>query len=231
MKLIFLEKQKREDDATSFIFQPKKKFTWKAGQYLFYTIPNNNPDNRGITRYFTISSAPFEEIPTITTRIFNKPTTFKKSLLKLKPGDETEANGPDGDFVVEDPKRNFVFIAGGIGITPFHSILKEADHRKQKISVNLLYANKNENSVFKTDLESFKKNNPKLKIEYFLSPEHIDEKKLAEMVYGKSSIVNPVFYISGPNSFVRAIRDMTKAQGVKKENIKTDMFSGYESIN
>ena len=230
MKLIFQEKHKAEGDTYSFIFKPKTRsdLVWKAGQYLFYTIPNNNPDNRGVTRYFTISSAQFEGHDAITTRIFDKPRTNKKSLMKLKSVDEIEASGPDGQFVidsdligVEDPKRNFVFISGGIGITPFRSILKQADHDGQKLNVKLLYGNRDEDFVFKSELESFRKDNPSLKIEYVISPNHIDNLTIEQ--FSNSSI----FYISGPAPFVRALRDIAKSQGVSKENIKLDSFPGY----
>ncbi|MEK7573036.1 MAG: FAD-dependent oxidoreductase [Patescibacteria group bacterium] len=221
MKLIFQERRKAEGDAYAFIFKPKRKFSWRAGQYLFYTFPNPNPDSRGITRYFTISSAPFEEYIEITTRIFDKPSTFKKSLLKLKSGDEIEASGPDGQFVIENPKRNFVFISGGIGITPFRSILKQADHDGQKLNVKLLYGNRDEDFVFKSELESFRKDNPSLKIEYVISPNHIDNLTIEQ--FSNSSI----FYISGPAPFVRTLRDIAQSQGVAKENIKLDSFPGY----
>lgn len=231
MKLVFVERQKREGDTVFFIFKPKRKFLWKPGQYLFYTIPTKNPDNRGVTRYFTISSTPFEGQVSITTRIFEKPSSFKKSLMKLKKGDEIEASGPDGDFVVDDTKRNLVFIAGGIGITPFRSILMEYAHKNIKLNVQLLYANKDENIVFKEELESLKNKNSNLEINYFISPAHIDEKiinhQLASRAGGSSIVNHPIFYISGPSNFVRAIRDIVKSQGVPKENLKLDFFSGY----
>ena len=240
MKLTFVEKRKEAGNVFTFIFKPKTRsdlvwFVWKpglpasaqpwqAGQYLFYTIPNSNPDIRGVTRYFTISSAPFEKHIAITTKIFEKPSTFKKSLLKLKIGDEIEANGPDGDFVIEDPKRNLVFIAGGIGITPFRSILLDLSNRNLKPSIRLLYANHDENIVFKEELESLKNKNSNLKINYFISPTYIDEATVKSQLL----IVNrPLVFISGPSPFVRTIRVLILDQGVEKENIKTDSFSGY----
>lgn len=229
MKLIFQEKKKEEDDATTFIFQPPKDFSWRAGQYLFYTLPTNNPDNRGITRYFTISSAPEEKFVSITTRINKDSSTFKKTLDKLKPGYEIEASGPDGEFIIEDTKRSFVFIAGGVGITPFHSILREVYLKKKKLNAILLYANRNDEPVFGNELESIK-DKIGLKIEYFILPAQIDQNVLRSIVNNQSSIINHSFYISGANSFVRIIRDTLKEEGVGKENIKTDMFSGYSSI-
>lgn len=224
MILIFVESRREAGDAVSFIFKPKRKFSWRAGQYLFYTIPNNNPDNRGVTRYFTISSAPSEEHITITTRIFEKPSTFKNSLMKLRTGDEIEASGPDGDFIIENQKRNFVFIAGGIGITPFRSILLDLAHKNLKPNMQLLYANHDENIVFKEELELITKRNSNLKINYFISSTRIDKKTFSTIPYSLDAIR---YYISGPTNFVRAIRDIVKSQSISKENIKTDFFSGY----
>src|SRR3990167_4362886 len=91
MLLTFFEKKQETADVFSFIFKTDEPIKWRAGQYLFYTFPNDNPDNRGVTRYFTISSTPFE------------------------------------DFIIDDLGKNYIFIAGGIGITPFRSILLQMD--------------------------------------------------------------------------------------------------------
>ena len=231
MKFKLLEKKEETADTTTFIFKPPTGFTWRAGQYLFYTLPTGNPDNRGITRYFTISSAPSERNVRITTRINTKSSTFKQTLNKLKIGNEIEASGPDGDFVVDsdligvsDPKRSLIFIAGGIGITPFRSILVDFASRNLKPDVQLLYSNHDENIVFKDELESLKTQNPNLKINYILSPSHIDAKTISTIPY---SLNATNFFISGPSPFVRTIRDIILSQGVKKEDLKLDFFPGY----
>jgi len=97
---------------------------------LFYTFPNDNPDNRGVTRYFTISSTPFEDFIMITTRISRPSSSFKESLTEMKIGGRITASGPDGDFTIDDLGKNYIFIAGGIGITPFRSILLQMDFEK-----------------------------------------------------------------------------------------------------
>lgn len=226
MKLKLIEKKAQAGDAISFYFKPKKKISWQAGQYLFYTLPTNKPDNRGVTRYFTISSSPSENHIAITTRINDKNSTFKKTLVKLRISDEIEASGPDGDFVVDNPKRNLIFIAGGIGITPFHSILLDFDHKDIKPNVQLLYANRDKNIVFKDELDVLTSAIPNLQIRYFISPTHIEESDIKELL---SESKNPLIYISGPTPFVRIIRDIVKTQGIEKENIKMDYFSGYEN--
>ncbi len=236
MLLKLFEKKQETDDVISFKFKSDEKLSWKAGQYLFYTLPNDNPDNRGVTRYFTISSSPFENFITITTRISNPSSSFKKSLVNMNIGDSIEASGPDGSFVidsdligVENSNKNYVFIAGGIGITPFRSILLDLDNKKLPINVQLLYANSTGNIVFKDELELLAGKNPNFKINYIISPNHIDEKILSLIVNRQSSIVNPLsFYISGPSQFVRSIRELLIKEGASPENIKLDSFPGYK---
>ncbi len=124
MIFTFLKKNKEADGVNTYIFKPETGFKWIAGQYLIYNLAHKKEDKRGKMRFFTISASPFQKYPSITTRI-NKKTgsSFKKALNQLKTGDEINAKGPDGDFFINDYKKKYIFIAGGIGITPFHSIL------------------------------------------------------------------------------------------------------------
>jgi len=231
MLLTLVKKRKETDNVYSFIFKSDELIKWRAGQYLFYTFPNDNPDNRGVTRYFTISSAPFEDFIMLTTGI-NLPagrqalssSTFKKSLMGMRIGGRITASGPDGDFTVEDPNKNYVFIAGGIGITPFRSILLDLDHKKLPINVQLLYANSNGNIVFKEELESLIVKNPNFKINYFISPAYIGKKTLSTF---NSQLSTLNFYISGPKPFVETYSQILKKIGIKKEKIKLDRFPGY----
>ena len=143
MKLKLIRRKKETPDVESFVFNPAEPLTWKAGQYLHAVIHHEPTDNRGSDRWFTIASAPFEKEVMITTRLTaEKGSSFKAKLSNLKIGKSIEISDLDGDFVVDDPALEYIFIAGGIGITPFYSILKEADHAKIKLQVTLLYANR-----------------------------------------------------------------------------------------
>lgn len=224
MKLTLIEKRNETDNVKTFVFKSGTPLKWIAGQYLIYSLEHKNKDLRGKMRFFTISSAPFEKYPTITTRIFEKPSTFKKNLNNLKIGAKIEAKGPDGDFIIEDYSKNFVFIAGGIGITPFISILRQLDHDNKKVRITLLYSNKNKNVIFKKDLEKLKERNSELKINYIFSPDRIDKKLLNNFVNK-----NIIFYVSGPDPMVEEIEKTLTTLGIDKEYIKSDYFSGYKS--
>jgi ferredoxin-NADP reductase len=228
MKLTLISKVKREGDATSFIFQPSHPIAWKAGQFMVYTLPHKNPDIRGEQRFFTISSPPFEKNIVITTKISSeRSSSFKKALVELKEGQTIEAKGPDGEFVVNDPNKEYVFIAGGIGITPYHSILLDLKEKGKPINATLLYANKDRNIVFQKELESLKNYSSTFKIVYFLSPQRINEETIKENV---SNFLDKIFYVSGPEPMVEVLQAMVKKMGVKKENVVDDYFPGYESF-
>jgi len=225
MKLNLVERRTEVPGVESFIFEPREPLNWKAGQYLHYVLHHEPTDDRGSDRWFTVASAPFEKCVQITTRIApEKGSSFKAKLLSLMIGKSIEISVVEGDFVVDDFAQEYVFIAGGIGITPFHSILKEADHAGEKLHVTLLYANRDERIVFKEELEGFSKNNPNLSIHYILAPERVDEFVIRKFV---PDLLKPMFYISGPEPMVHALAGTVKAIGVQKENIKLDDFPGY----
>jgi ferredoxin-NADP reductase len=227
MTLKFIGAKPVVADIKTFMFEAEQPLTWKAGQFNYYTLQHDNPDERGIKRWFTISSAPSEKHITITTRIdADHGSSFKRALDKLRPGDTIEADGPEGDFVIEDPTRNYLWIAGGIGITPFRSILVDKADKKVKLNVHLLYANRSNEIAFKDTFDELQKKNPNLVIDYIVQPDRIDEKLLKTTI---SRIDNPYIYISGPEPMVEAMIEQIKGLGVSEDNIRGDYFPGYQA--
>lgn len=225
MRLKLIKRKTEVPGVESFIFAPAEPLSWRAGQFLHYVLHHRPTDERGSDRWFTVASAPFESEVMITTRFTNeKSSTFKQTLGALHIGESIEISDIDGDFVVDDPSAELVFIAGGIGITPFHSILKEADHAGSKLRVTLIYANRNNDIVFKDELEKFAKNNPGLAIHYIVAPERVDENMLKKLV---PNLQTPIFYVSGPEPMVKSLSAVLEGMGVAKEKIKQDDFPGY----
>ncbi len=225
MKLTLTNKKEEIPGVVSFIFAPSEPITWKAGQFFHYTLHHRPTDNRGSDRWFTISAAPSEGFVMITTRLAaDKGSSFKKTLAMLAIGDAIEISDLDGDFVVEDFTQEYVFIAGGIGITPFRSILKDLDARKLAPVITLLYANRDQYIVYKDELESFAKNNPALKIHYVVSPDRIDVAKIKEYI---PDMQKPIFYISGPEPMVENLGTSLKESGIAADHLKQDWFPGY----
>jgi glycine betaine catabolism B len=227
MQLTLIEKQQVSSDCITFIFENSEQINWKAGQYFRYKIENPNADDRKITRYFTNAAAPFENKLQITTRfVTEKSSTFKLDLQKLEVGGMIEASGPFGDFTLDDPiDKKYCFIAGGIGITPFRSILLQLDHDQKPFDVTLLYANRNEEIIFKDELDTLAAKNPGLKINYVINPNKIED---ADIQAAVTDFATTVFYVSGPEPMVKGIEETLIRLGAKEENLQHDYFPGYE---
>lgn len=227
MKLKLVEKKQETSDVTTFIFEPSEPLSWQPGQYLHYVLHHSPTDDRGSDRWFTNSAAPFEKKVMVTTRYATKQSsTFKQKLFGLAEGKKIEISMVEGDFTLDNPEEEHVFIAGGIGVTPFRSILKQLEHDKKPINVTLLYANRDQNILFKNELEKIASNNSNFKINYIFSPQHIDEAKIRECV---PDLIKPIFYVSGPEPMVDALIETLKKMGIAEDHIKGDWFPGYKA--
>ena len=225
MNLRLLRKEAMEGDVVSFVFEAPDDFSWYPGQYMKYTLPHDNPDNRGIERWFTIAAPPDEKNPRITTRIFHdKPSSFKAALNNLKPGDSVEAESPGGDFVLGDTSEDYALIAGGIGITPFHAMLTSADHDGVMPNINLLYSVRTDKPLFYKELETLGSKYPSLKVQLLVEPNRISAENIRKFV---PDVPKPRYYVSGPDAMVDAVQKMLLDMGVSAGNIELDYFSGY----
>lgn len=217
----FLKKEQITKNAYAFHFSKPRSFTFQAGQYIKMKLPIKNPDNRGTSRYFTISSSPTEKDLLIITKIGK--SSFKQALSKLKPGEKVQIRGPWGDFVLpQKSTKEFVFLAGGIGLTPFRSILKNNFDTKKKISIFMMNSYSDISAAeLSSVLEEFKKL-PKFSLEIIL--ERINSDLLHKYL---DSSKKYVYYISGPEKMVSSLAaDLTK-KGVREESVKIDDFPGY----
>lgn len=225
MKLTFDGSIQITGGVVSFVFKTEEAVWWEPGQFMFYKLPHADMDDRGDERWFTISSAPSEGRIVISTRIDNeRVSSFKRALLAMSPGDQIEAEGPEGDFVVLNESRNYVFVAGGIGITPFRSILTEAHALGRQLHVTLLYANRDQEIPFADELEALKADNPNLTVAYVIQPDVIDAAMIKQHVDG---LDNPLVYLSGPEPMVKGMAAELETIGLVKDSIKIDEFPGY----
>jgi len=226
--ILYLEdKIERTPGCFSFCFKPQTRITWKAGQYMQFTLPHENPDDRGISRYFTISSAPHEEYIMITTRYAgDSSSTFKKSLMNLEKGNDISAFPPQGEFVVDDFNKNIVLIAGGIGITPFRSIVLDLEYKKKlpELEIYLLYSNRDSGIVFRDEFDRIAVSVNTFRIRYIVSPERLDIEliKMAVLNYREK-----IYYISGPPGLVKSVEEALLDDGIDSSEIKLDYFPGY----
>jgi ferredoxin-NADP reductase len=228
MKLIYKGHETKQGNVERFIFTPESQLDWQPGQYIHYKLQHEGADNRGDERWFTISSAPFEKDVWITTRITPETgSSFKKKLIALQPGESVEAGDPEGSFTINDLARNYIFVAGGIGITPFRSIINQLHHDGADFNIELLYANRDgENIPFKDELEAISKEHANFNISYFIGDNKITEAVLRE--YGEK-LSEPIYYVSGPEPMVEAFQDTLKKIGIDEDRMKFDYFPGYEA--
>jgi ferredoxin-NADP reductase len=227
MFLNFIEKIQNTSDCFSFFFKSPDKLIFKAGQYMNFTLPHDNPDDRGINRYFTIASAPHEGRIMITTRISREhSSTFKNTLMSMEKGREIKILPPLGEFIIEDYSKSYVFSAGGIGITPFRSILVDLDHLKKikEMEIVLLYSNRSNDIVFKDELDLLADRNASLKVRYVISPEVCNIEMLKAEV---PNYLEKIYYISGPPGMVKSIGDILAAENISDSQINLDFFPGY----
>ena len=228
MTLKFTGSQPVAGNVVSFSFESDDSLQWLPGQYMHYILPHADADDRGTERWFTNSAAPSEGKVMISTRIdAEHGSSFKRVLQSLKPGDTIEADGPEGDFTVDDEARNYLFVAGGIGITPFRSILTEAHAKGAQLHVTLLYANRDENVPFKDELEQYVADNVNLHIDYFITPKALDADQIKQYA---DNLEDPLVYLSGPEPMVKSFANDLETLGISKESLKLDDFPGYTGI-
>jgi ferredoxin-NADP reductase len=231
MRISFDHSMPEADDITTFFFKPEKKLKYTAGQYIELILEHKNSDNRGHKRWFTLSSSPNDDLISITTRINKqKSSSFKKALTKLSAGDELFINGPMGDFVL--PKliqTPLIFVAGGIGVTPYHSIIKWLSETDEKRPIKFIYAVSNEDEIIFND--TFHKASQHVTI-VVSKPSDTwggERGRLdAEMIKGLSSPnEDSLIYISGPEPMVESLgKDLAKA-GIDKNQLVQDFFPNY----
>ncbi len=237
MKLKFIHKEKIARDSWELMFEKPDGFVYEPGQYLEINLKHPKVDSRGIKRWFTMSSSPTEGDIMLTTRFVDKHSSFKQALIDLEPADEVEAIGPQGNFLLpHDVQKPVVWIAGGIGITPFRSQLKFLlDNQQLDRDITLIYSNRTEQDICFGDLwSSAAKQMPKFNLAMTLVDDIpkgwagetglVDEAMIlraSKMVAGKQ------FYISGPEPMVEAFAPKLVAMGVAQADIKQDWFPNY----
>lgn len=226
--------QKAGDSAYDFVFKSDKPFAFKAGQYLEWTLGQKKTDSRGNRRYFTIASSPTENKTILGVKFYENPSTFKQTLLSMQPGESLVGSQLAGDFVLPpNRKQKLVFIAGGIGVTPFRSMVKYLMDTKEKRDITLMYSNKTVDEVAYWRLFDEAKTKIGLKTVYTLTDVAPTDWEGYKGIINKEMILaevpdfkERVFYISGSHGMVTAFKKMLRELGVARKNIKTDFFPG-----
>jgi len=209
----------------SFAFAHQGTFDYDAGQYMEWTLPLRHSDNRGNRRYLTLSSSPTENMLEFTVRLPKNASHFKKALAAFKPGDKILASHLGGSFTLpSNTTQKLVFVAGGVGITPFRSMAKYLLDNQQTRDVQLLYcANSSAEFAFSAVFAQAKTIG--LVTHYIdTSATPINPDVIAQSVVDYKQ---RLFYISGPYGFVKTVRQALLTLGVSPTSIKSDYFPGY----
>lgn len=211
-------------DVFTLTLKPEKKFLFQAGQFCFLSL---NQDKLYARHPFTIASRPGENELRMIVKIQGR---FTKALLKLKPGDEVIVDGPFGIFTAEDRAKDLVFIAGGVGIAPFISLIRDRVAQGINQSVVLLYGSKTEADIIgRQELDSIKQG--------WFKKVHILSDNFNGLIADKTAqinqeiiekyvknINNSLFYICGPESMKISLKEILAKLKVGRQNIIIEDF-------
>ena len=226
----------KEDVARGTVAIHLKKpdgFTFKAGEAVYVTLPSlNKADGKGRMRTFSIASAPDDPDLVIATRLTE--SALKHSLASLPFGSAIEIEGPYGDLTLHgDAARPAVFLAGGIGITPFRSMIRHAAKHMPTRDMYLFYSNRSaETAAFLSELEQTARDNPSFKLVVTMTDaadwqgeRGVVTHEMIERYVGDIAI--PTFYLAGPPAMVAAMATLLAKAGVKPRSIRAEEFAGY----
>jgi ferredoxin-NADP reductase len=221
-----------------FVFTPDRPLAYKPGQYIEMTLPHTHTDSRGDRRYFTLASSPTEPDIHIGVKFYNQGSSFKEAMQAMDRESQSVIARVSGDFTLpSDAHQKLVFIAGGIGITPFRSMAKYLLDTQDKRDVILLYGARRWEDVAYASIFEEARVRLGMKTVYALN-----EQPAAERVpwpYEPSRITEElvrravpdfherVFYLSGTHAMVTDVKHLLRVLGVPSHRIKTDFFPGY----
>jgi ferredoxin-NADP reductase/Na+-translocating ferredoxin:NAD+ oxidoreductase RnfD subunit len=223
-------------DVYDFIFQPTHKLSFAPGQYMEWTLGHDNPDSRGNRRYFTLASSPTEDNLRVGVKFYDDSSSYKESMLAMNADTEIVAGQLAGDFTLpRDLRQKCVFIAGGIGITPFRSMIKYLLDKRQRRPIVIFYVNRTVSDIVYRDVLDKAQQMLGIKTIHVLT----DNSRVPTGWSGRVGYINArmlktdvpdymncIFYVSGPNKMIESCEDVLIKMGVPRDHIKTDFFPG-----
>jgi ferredoxin-NADP reductase len=208
---------------------------FRPGQYFWVELPNRGyDDEKGLRRHISVVTSPTERgVLGLCTRL--RDTAFKKTLAELKVGDEVEVEPPKGDWQLpEDTSPDYVFIAGGIGITVFHSMLRYIADTGEPYRVTLVYSNRDRASTpFLDELEELQGTLADFQLVLTMTQDdgwegesrYVSAELLSDHL--EDELGDYTYLVAGPPAMVEAVTGQLSAAGVPEEQVLPDRFSGY----
>ena len=207
---------------------------YRPGAYFWVELPDRgHSDEKGLRRHISLATSPTERGGVgLATRI--RETAFKRTLAELEVGDEVQVEEPKGSFLLpEDTDAEYAFVAGGIGITVFRSMLRFIADEGLPYRVTLVYSNRyRESSAFLDELEELERRIGGLRVVLTMTDEqdwegetrHLDADVLRELLGG---LEDKTFLIAGPPAMTEAVADSLLGTGLREERVLASKFSGY----
>lgn len=228
--LLLLTKREVADGTFEVSFRKPADFEYKAGQSMKLHSPKD-----GERKSMSFVSAPHQENLVFAMRF--RDSEFKKAVCEAEEGTEFVLDGPRGKFTLEDEDSPLVFIAGGIGITPLLSMMRDLTQQNSERKVVLFYSNREEKDIaYKKELERLTSDNKNIKVVYTLTKEGVTPSNWeGERGYINGVMIEkytdllsfPDFYVAGPPAMVEAMDELLKRMGIEEENIHLRRFPGY----
>ncbi len=212
-----------------------EEVSFKPGQYFFVTLPDvGHQDDKGLRRHISVVTSPNERgVLGLCTRL--RDTAFKRSLAELPVGAEVDVEAPRGTFVLPaETDRPYVFIAGGIGITVFRSMLRYISEERLPHRVTLVYSNRDRDSAaFLDELRELERDNANFRLVLTMTEDRgwsgetrrIDGDVLRDHV-GRD-LASYTYLVAGPPTMTAAIVETLEQAGVARDQIRAERFTGY----
>lgn len=232
-----IEKREVARETMEFTLEKPEGFMYQSGQTIDLTLVSpKETDSKGNIRTFSLVSAPHEPVLKIAMRL--RDSAFKRVMRSLDEDAFLCLEGPFGSFGLHKKvERPAIFIAGGIGITPFYSMINDATERKLENKIILFYSNNTpEDSAFLTELQNLEKQNSNFKlVATITNTENENEDWLGERGRINEDMIkkylpentSPIYYLVGPQAMVEAMREMLDKMGVDSDDIRFEEFAGY----
>ena len=233
-KLKLIQHKPVATNTIEFRFEKPDNFKFISGQYGGFTLINPaETDAGGITRRFSLLSTPQDNHITVTTRI--QTSAFKRMLCTFKPGDEIKFAGPSGNFTLhEDGNTPAVMIAGGIGIAPFYSMIRDCAAREPQRAITLFYGNQtNKDGAYLSELTALARQMPNFKLVAVLNAPEADWQGETGFITHTMirkyvvDLASPIYYICGSPVMVTTLQETLLEMGIDQERIKVEDFPGY----
>ncbi len=231
------DKTRLSPDTYEFTFTPERRLAFVPGQYMEWTLGLHNPDSRGNRRYFTLANSPTESVLKLGIKFPANASAYKKALLTLKRDEPVLAAQLSGDFVLpRDPRQKIVLIAGGIGITPFRSMLKYLLDKKQRRPVTVFYSVKTADEIVYRDVLDQAARELGIRVIYNITDTqnvpatwkgNVGRITLEQIKAELPDLAHSYFYISGPDAMVDGFKASLSQLGVHSSQIKLDYFAGF----